>query len=72
MREERRARRERSGSVSMQVQEARKSGRLVLEVRDISFAWNGAPVIKHLCLNVMRGDKVGIVGPNGAGKTTSQ
>ena len=70
MREERRARRERSGSVSMQVQEARKSGRLVLEVRDISFAWNGAPVIKHLSLNVMRGDKVGIVGPNGAGKTT--
>lgn len=70
MREERRARRERSGSVSMQVQEARKSGRLVLEVRDISFAWNGVPVIEHLSLNVMRGDKVGIVGPNGAGKTT--
>ena len=29
-----------------------------------------SPVIKHLSLNVMRGDKVGIVGPNGAGKTT--
>jgi ATP-binding cassette subfamily F protein uup len=70
MREERRQRRERTGAVSMLVQEAGKSGRLVLEVSDLSFAWNGRPVIRDFSLNVMRGDKVGIVGPNGVGKTT--
>lgn len=70
MRVERRARRERTGSVSMQVQEARKSGKLVLEAQNISFAWDDRPVIKDLSVNVMRGDKVGIIGPNGAGKTT--
>lgn len=70
MREERRQRRERTGNVSMQIQEARKSGSLVLEVKNISFAWEGRPVIRDFSCNVMRGDKIGIVGPNGAGKTT--
>lgn len=70
MREERRRRRERTGTVSMQVQDVRSSGKLVLEVRDVSFAWNGQPVIAGFSTVVMRGDKVGIVGPNGAGKTT--
>ena len=70
MREERRQRRERTGNVSMQIQEARTSGTLVLEVKNISFAWEGRPVIRDFSCNVMRGDKVGIVGPNGVGKTT--
>jgi ATP-binding cassette subfamily F protein uup len=70
LRLERRQRRERSGAVTMQIQEARKSGGLVLEVEDISFSWGGEPVIRDFSANIMRGDKVGIVGPNGAGKTT--
>jgi len=70
MRAERRQRRERTGAVSMLIQEAGKSGRLVLEVTDISYAWGDSPVIREFSANIMRGDKVGIVGPNGAGKTT--
>ena len=70
MRLERRQRRERTGSVAMQIQEARKTGKLVLEVENISYSWGDAPVIRDFSVNVMRGDKVGIVGPNGAGKTT--
>ncbi len=70
MRLERRQRRERTGSVAMQIQEARKSGNLVLEVNGISFSWGEKPVISDFSANIMRGDKVGIVGPNGAGKTT--
>ncbi len=70
MRAERRQRRERTGAVSMLIQEAGKSGRLVLEVTNISYAWGDDPVISDFSANIMRGDKVGIVGPNGAGKTT--
>jgi ATP-binding cassette subfamily F protein uup len=70
MRLERRQRRERTGSVAMQIQEARKTGKLVLEVENISYSWGNTPVIRDFSVNVMRGDKVGIVGPNGAGKTT--
>jgi ATP-binding cassette subfamily F protein uup len=70
MRQERRQRRERTGNLAMQIQEARKSGSLVLEVNTISYAWGDAPVIRDFSTSIMRGDKVGIVGPNGAGKTT--
>ncbi|WP_028578228.1 ATP-binding cassette domain-containing protein [Desulfomicrobium escambiense] len=70
MRLERRQRRERTGNVAMQIQEANKSGNLVLEVRNISYGWGETPVIRDFSANIMRGDKVGIVGPNGAGKTT--
>jgi ATP-binding cassette subfamily F protein uup len=70
MRAERSQRRERTGTVSMQIQEGRKTGGLVLEVTDISYAWGDEPVIRDFSVNIMRGDKVGIVGPNGAGKTT--
>jgi len=70
LRLERRQRRERTGTVTMQIQEARKSGGLVLEVENVSFSWGGEPVIRDFSANIMRGDKVGIVGPNGVGKTT--
>ena len=70
MRAERRQRRERTGTVSMQIQEANKSGRLVLEVTNISYAWGENTVIRDFSVNIMRGDKIGIVGPNGVGKTT--
>ena len=70
MREERRRRRERSGTVSMTISIAKRSGDRVLEAENVRFSYAGAPIIDHLCVTVMRGDRIGIIGPNGCGKTT--
>ena len=64
------ARRQQMGTVKAQVQEAEKSGRLVVDAKNISFAYEQRPIVKDLSITLMRGDKVGILGPNGCGKTT--
>lgn len=69
MRQERAERRTRTGSVNMQITEAERSGRLVARLTDVSFAYEGAPLISHFSTEVSRGDRIGIVGPNGSGKT---
>jgi ABC transport system ATP-binding/permease protein len=70
MREERRARRERTGTAKVQVQEADRSGHLVVEAKEVSFAYDGQPVLQDLNTAILRGDRIGIIGPNGSGKTT--
>lgn len=70
MREERRQRRERQGVAKLALQEAERSGRLVLEATELSYSLPERPLIKRFSTTIMRGDKVGIIGPNGAGKTT--
>ncbi|MBN1922631.1 MAG: ATP-binding cassette domain-containing protein [Anaerolineae bacterium] len=70
MREARYARQEQPGAVRLQVNEAERSGKLVLEANDISFSYGGQPLVAHLSTALLRGDRVGIIGPNGSGKTT--
>ena len=70
MREERAARRSRTGNVNMQITEADRSGRLVARLTDVSYSYDGAPLLNRFSTEVSRGDRIGIVGPNGSGKTT--
>jgi len=71
LREEHRQRRVREGTASFAVEEAERSGKLVVEAKNASFAYPGAePVIRNLNLTILRGDKIGLVGENGTGKTT--
>ncbi len=71
MREEHRARRQRSGNAKIQLQEsAERSGKLVMEADNVSYSYDDKPIVSHLTTTILRGDKVGIIGPNGAGKTT--
>lgn len=42
----------------------------VLDIRDLTFRYNGADVLEDLRFSVKAGDYVGLVGPNGSGKTT--
>jgi ATP-binding cassette subfamily F protein uup len=70
LRLERSARRERIGTVRLQAQEAERSGRLVVEARDLGFSYGAKPIVRGLTTTIMRGDRIGLVGPNGSGKTT--
>ncbi len=71
MRSDRSDRREQIGTVRLQTQETRATGRKVIELKQVTFGYaDDAPVIKDLSITLMRGDRVGIIGPNGVGKTT--
>ncbi|NUO95100.1 MAG: ATP-binding cassette domain-containing protein [Gemmatimonadaceae bacterium] len=70
LRLERRARRDRVGTVKLQAQEAERSGKLVVEAKAVGFSRGDRPIVKDLTTTIMRGDRVGLIGPNGSGKTT--
>ncbi len=70
MREKRRLRRDRMGSVRMRAQESVQGGKLVMEAKNIAFGYDDQPIVKDFSFTIMRGDRVGIIGPNGSGKTT--
>jgi len=70
MREEFRQRRERTGTARLNLQEAKRSGKLVVEVKGLTFAFEKAPLVRDFSTTVLRGDRIGIIGPNGVGKTT--
>ena len=70
MREERALRQEQTGVSRLVIEEARRSGRVVIDAVDASFDWDGKKIVEGFSTTVIRGDKVGIIGPNGCGKTT--
>jgi len=70
LREVRRERREQAGTVRMQIQADKRSGKLVIEAENVSYAFDDQPVVQDFSTTIQRGDKVGIIGPNGSGKTT--
>ena len=70
LREVRIARRERPGEVKMEIQEAERSGRLVIDAKKLHFRYGDRPIVDDLSTMIMRGDRVGVIGPNGSGKTT--
>lgn len=70
MRKERLARRTQTGSARMVMNEAERSGKLVIEAEEISCLYEGRYLFRDFSTTIIRGDKIGIIGPNGCGKTT--
>jgi len=70
LRQERSERRNLTGKVAMKLQDADRSGKLVLEAEHLSYSWGDQSIIKDFSTTIMRGDRIGLIGPNGSGKTT--
>ncbi|WP_078118456.1 ATP-binding cassette domain-containing protein [Thiosocius teredinicola] len=70
MRQEYGERRSRQGTAKLAMNAAERSGKLVCEAVDVSYAWDDKPIIRNFSTTIMRGDRIGIIGPNGCGKST--
>ncbi len=72
LRKQRAQRRERSGTVRLEMQEGTQSGKLICQLKKVSFSYPNTeePIFSNLTTKIMRGDRIGIIGNNGTGKTT--
>jgi ABC transport system ATP-binding/permease protein len=70
LREERGQRREQQGNAKILIESARSSGKLVAELNNVSVKLGENELFKNINVNILRGDKIGLLGPNGVGKTT--
>jgi ABC transport system ATP-binding/permease protein len=70
MRQEKAQRLATQGQARFGIDAGSMSGKLVVDVRNVSFRYGENTIIRDLSTRILRGDRVGIIGPNGSGKST--
>ncbi len=60
----------RQGAAAMAIDSGTKSGKKVMEAKNITKAYGDKVILMPFDLTVQRGDRIALVGPNGVGKTT--
>lgn len=63
-------RRELIGKANFSLATGEASGKLVAELKDVSYSWGKKAIVNGFSSTIMRGDRIGLVGANGAGKST--
>ena len=63
-------RRKVQGSAYISIDEADTSGKKVIRAKHLHYSYGKEPLINGLSLQIMRGDRIGLVGNNGVGKST--
>jgi ATP-binding cassette subfamily F protein 3 len=59
-----------SKPIRLRFPEGPRTGRVVLELHDVTAGYGDTAVFRNLNLNLERGERIALVGPNGAGKST--
>ncbi len=70
MREAKKTAKRAPGQAKLEAVDGALSGKLVIEAKGVSKAFDGKTVVGAFGVRVHRGDRVGVAGPNGTGKTT--
>ncbi|MCK5336340.1 MAG: ATP-binding cassette domain-containing protein, partial [Gammaproteobacteria bacterium] len=65
LRNQRKARVDKQGNVNMQTQAGDRSGKQVVELTDVSFAYGDKKIINNFSTLLLSGDKIGVIGANG-------
>ncbi|MGR3636305.1 MAG: ABC-F family ATP-binding cassette domain-containing protein [Shimia sp.] len=60
----------RQGAAAMALEAGPKSGKKVIEAKEVFKAFDANLIVQNFSLTIQRGDRVAFVGPNGVGKTT--
>src|SRR5690625_4731375 len=58
----------RAGTAAMALDAGERSGRLVVETKNIAKSWGETPIVRDFSIRIGRGDRFGRVGPNAVGK----
>ena len=58
------------GKAKMSLASTSKSGKLVFEIDNISYAYETKVLVNGFSTQVIRGDRIALIGPNGCGKST--
>jgi ATP-binding cassette, subfamily F, member 3 len=56
--------------IHLRFPEGPRTGRIVLELADVSAGYGQIPIFNNLNFMIEKGDRIALVGPNGAGKST--
>lgn len=70
LRRERSQRVESQGKAAIEMTAGPLSGKLVVDLRQVSFRYGDRWIVRDLSTPILRGDRVGVIGPNGSGKST--
>jgi ATP-binding cassette subfamily F protein uup len=70
LRREKAQRLEAQGKARFGIDVGNMSGKLVIDVRRVSFRYGDHWIIRDWSTRILRGERVGILGPNGSGKST--
>ena len=70
LKDERSGQIKRQGTAAMEFADSPKSGKLVVDINNISKTFEDKNIVNNLSIKVTRGERIALVGPNGIGKTT--